>query len=139
MSQPPIRPQLAASAAIFRDGKLLLVRRANAPGRGLYSLPGGRVEFGETIEQAVHREVDEETSLKIAIAGFAAIREVLPADGVAGHFVVLSYAARWLGGEVRLNQELDDFRWIDPDRLHDFSTTVQLDLSVAAARRVIGL
>lgn len=139
MTPPPIRPQLAASAAIFRDGRLLLVRRANEPGRGLYSLPGGRVELGESLEQAVHREVDEETGLRIAIVGFAAIREVLPPAGGAGHFVVLSYAARWVSGEVRLNEELDDFRWIDPGDLGDLKTTVQLEVSIAAARRVIGL
>ncbi len=65
----PSHPQLAVSAAIFRDGKVLLVRRSKSPARGLYSLPGGRVEFGETLHTALHREVDEETALKIEIAG----------------------------------------------------------------------
>ena len=57
----PIRPQLAVSGAIFRDGKILLVRRARSPAKGFYSLPGGRVEFGESLHTALHREVDEET------------------------------------------------------------------------------
>ena len=60
-SLPPTHPQLAVSAVIFRDGKILLVRRAGSPARGFYSLPGGRVEFGETLQDALHREVDEET------------------------------------------------------------------------------
>ena len=60
---PPSRPQLAVSGAIFRDGKVLLVRRARSPGQGFYSLPGGRVEFGESLHAALHREVDEETEI----------------------------------------------------------------------------
>ena len=74
----PTRPQLAVSGAIFRDGKVLLVRRARSPGKGFYSFPGGRVEFGESLHTALHREVDEETGLRIEILGLAGWREVLP-------------------------------------------------------------
>ena len=80
----PSRPQLAVSGAIFRDGKILLVRRARSPGNGFYSLPGGRVEFGESLHTALHREVDEETGLRIEILGFAGWREVLPGAAAAG-------------------------------------------------------
>ena len=69
--EPPIRPQLAVSGVIFRDGKVLLVRRARSPGKGFYSLPGGRVEFGETLHTALHREIDEETALRVEILGLA--------------------------------------------------------------------
>ena len=79
-SAPPSHPQLAVSASIFRDGKILLVRRARSPAKGFYSLPGGRVEFGESLHAALYREVDEETALKIEIVGLAGWREVLP-DG----------------------------------------------------------
>ena len=78
---PPPRPQLAVSAAIFRDDQVLLVRRARAPSKGVYSLPGGRVEFGESLHTALYREVDEETGLKISIVGLAGWREVLPEAG----------------------------------------------------------
>ncbi len=63
---------------IFRDGRVLLVRRARSPGKGFYSLPGGRVEFGETLHTALHREIDEETGLRVDILGLAGWREVLP-------------------------------------------------------------
>ncbi len=133
------RPQLAASAVIFRNGQFLVVRRANAPGRGLYSVPGGRVERGETLHQAVAREVREETALAIDIVGFAGWREVLPdptADR-AGHYLVISFAAHWRAGEVTLNEELDDFRWITPDELGELRTTQGLADIVDAARRLI--
>ena len=135
----PGRPQLAASAVIFRDGKFLVVRRANAPGRGLYSVPGGRVEHGETMQQAVAREVREETALTIDIVGFAGWREVLPdpAAGRAGHYVVMSFAARWHAGEVVLNEELDDFRWIAPEDLSALRTTQGLADIVHSARQLM--
>ena len=133
------RPQLAVSAVIFRAGQFLVVRRVNAPGRGLYSVPGGRVEHGETLHQAVAREVREETALAIDIVGFAGWREVLPdpAAGRTGHYLVISFAARWRAGEVTLNEELDDFRWITPDELDALRTTQGLAEIVDAARRLI--
>ncbi|MBN8970548.1 MAG: NUDIX hydrolase [Rhizobiales bacterium] len=133
------RPQLAASAVIFRNGQFLVVRRANAPGRGLYSVPGGRVEHGETLHQAVAREVREETALAIDIVGFAGWREVLPdpTAGRAGHYLVISFAAHWRAGKVTLNEELDDFRWITPDELGELRTTQGLADIVDAARRLI--
>src|SRR5918912_3892776 len=85
----PTRPQLAVSGAIFRDGKVLLVRRARSPGKGFYSLPGGRVEFGESLHAALHREVDEETAIKIDIVGLAGWREVLPSANGGGHYVIM--------------------------------------------------
>ena len=124
---------------MFRAGKLLLVRRAHDPGKGRWSLPGGRVEHGESLEQAVHREVAEETGLVIDIVGLAGIREVLPRDGAAGHYVVLSYAATWRGGEVTLNDEHDDARWLAPDDLGSVSTTDGLAAIVTAARKIVGL
>src|SRR5947209_10794197 len=111
----PSHPQLAVSAAIFRDDDILLVRRARSPAKGLYSLPGGRVEFGETLHAALHREVDEETALQIHIVGLAGWREVVPGTSGGGHYLILSFAARWISGEPVLNDELADFSWIKPD------------------------
>ena len=84
-STQPTHPQLAVSAAIFREGKVLLVRRARSPAKGFYSLPGGRVEFGESLATALHREVREETGLTIEIVALAGWREVLP--GPAGGII----------------------------------------------------
>ena len=133
----PSHPQLAVSAAIFRDGKILLVRRARSPARGHYSLPGGRVEFGETLHTALHREVDEETALKIEIAGLAGWREVVPGTGGGGHYVILSFAARWSSGDPVLNDEHDDFRWLTPAALGDLKVTDGLPDIIEAARRVL--
>jgi ADP-ribose pyrophosphatase YjhB (NUDIX family) len=134
------RPQLAVSAAIFRNGKVLLVRRARSPAKGFYSLPGGRVEFGESLHQALAREVDEETGLDIEIVGLAGWREVLPATGGAGHYLIMSFAARWVGKEPSLNDELDKFRWLAPSEfrsLGDLKLTDGLEEVILQAERLI--
>lgn len=138
MAAAPAPPRLAVSAAIFRNGRLLLVRRARAPAQGLYTLPGGRVEYGETLHQALHREIREETALTIAIAGLAGIREVLPAAAGGGHFVILSFAAIWAGGEIALNEELDAADWRNPGDLAALPTTEGLADIVAEAQRLVG-
>jgi 8-oxo-dGTP diphosphatase len=133
----PSHPQLAVSAAIFRDDKILLVRRARSPAKGFYSLPGGRVEFGESLHAALHREVDEETALKIAIVGLAGWREVLPGTAGGGHYLIMSFAARWISGEPILNEELDDFRWIAPDALGGLKLTGGLEEVIQSAQRLL--
>lgn len=127
------RPQLAVSAAIFRDGKVLVVRRAREPARALYTLPGGRVEAGETLAGAAAREVREETSLTIEVLGLAGYREILPRGEQSGHFVILPFAARWMEGEVILNDESDDFRWVTLDELAALPTTPGLAEIVRSA------
>ena len=134
---PPTHPQLAVSAVIFRAGRILLVRRARAPAKGFYSLPGGRVEFGESLHAALHREVDEETGLRIEIGGLAGWREVLPAAGGGGHYLILSFAARWLAREPVLNDEHDDLQWRAPDQLGELKLTDGLHEIVASARGLL--
>lgn len=133
----PIRPQLAVSGAIFRDGKVLLVRRSRSPGKGLYSFPGGRVEFGESLHTALHREVDEETGLRIEILQLAGWREVLPTPEGGGHYLVMSFAARWTAREPVLNDEHDDFKWLAPEAIGDLKVTGGLLGVIEAARRLI--
>jgi len=137
LASPPPHPQLAVSAAIFRDYRILLVRRARSPARGYYSLPGGRVEFGETLHAALHREVDEETALKIQIIGLAGWREVVQGAGGGGHYLIMSFAARWTSGEPVLNDELDDFRWLAPDAIGDLKVTSGLQEVIRQARSLL--
>ena len=132
----PQRPYLAVSAAIFRDGKVLVVRRARKPALGIYTLPGGGVEIGETLLHAVTREVREETRLEIEPVALAGHREAIARDAqgrVERHFVILCFAARWRSGEPVLNEELDDARWLDPAELSALHTTEGLAEIIAAA------
>jgi ADP-ribose pyrophosphatase YjhB (NUDIX family) len=132
----PTRPHLAVSAAIIRAGKVLIVRRARPPASGLFTLPGGGVEAGETLRAAVTREVREETGLTVEPLGLAGYREVIARDGdgrVERHFVILPFAARWISGEVVLNEELAEAHWLAPDALAGLATTEGLGEVIRAA------
>jgi 8-oxo-dGTP diphosphatase len=117
-----------------------VVRRARAPADGLFSLPGGVVEIGETLVQAVAREVREETNLTVEPVGLAGFREAITRDNddrVERHFVILPFAARWLAGEPLLNEELSEARWLHPAELAGLPTTPGLAEIVAAAFRLL--
>jgi ADP-ribose pyrophosphatase YjhB (NUDIX family) len=139
----PTRPFLAVSAAIFRDGKVLIVRRGRAPAMGVYTLPGGGVEVGETLEQAVIREVREETALDIEPVELVGFRQAIARDAmgrVERHFVILPFAARYLGGQLTLNEELSEADWRDPSALGGLKTTEGLaDVVAAAGARLAAL
>ena len=112
MSDPrryPDRPFLAVSAAIIRGDRVLVVRRARAPAHGVFTLPGGVVEAGETLAEAVIREVREETGLEVEPLSIAGHREMIARDSdgrAERHFVILAFAARWVSGEPVLNEEI---------------------------------
>jgi ADP-ribose pyrophosphatase YjhB (NUDIX family) len=144
MSDPrlyPERPFLAVSAAIVRDGKVLLVRRAREPARGVYTLPGGVVEAGETIAEALCREIREEIAATIEPIAFAGQREVIARDAegrVKRHFVILCFAARLLSGEFRPNDEVAEIRWASLDELAGLETTEGLADIVRSALALAG-
>lgn len=136
----PARPILAVSAAIIRGGKVLVVRRAHPPAHGLYTLPGGGVEVGETLVEAVRREIREETALEIEPIGLAGYREAIgrDADGrVERHFVILPFAARWIAGEPTLNEELSESMWLEPYEIAAIDTTAGLAEIVTTAAALV--
>lgn len=133
----PTRPFLAVSAAVIRDGRVLIVRRGGTFGRGIYTLPGGVVETGETLTDAVIREVREETQVAIEPVTLAGYREMILRDGdgnASRHFVILCFAARWIAGEpVPDPAEISEAAWRLPDELDRLKTTEGLAEIVAEA------
>jgi 8-oxo-dGTP diphosphatase len=117
----PDRPYLAVSAAIIRDGHVLVARRARGPALGVWTLPGGVVE---------------ETGITIEPVTVAGHREVVVRDGggrVSRHFVILCFASRWIAGEPQLNEELSEARWLRPAELAGLNTTEGLAGIIAQA------
>jgi ADP-ribose pyrophosphatase YjhB (NUDIX family) len=139
----PTRPYLAVSAAIFRAERVLIVRRGVPPMQGIYTLPGGGVELGETLEQAVMREVREETGLAIEPLSLAGYRQVIARDSegkIERHFVILPFAARYLAGEISLHAELAEAKWLLPAELSGLRTTEGLaEIVTAAGERIAAL
>ena len=136
----PARPILAVSAAIVRERRVLIARRARPPANGVYTLPGGVVEVGETLREAVRREILEETGLAIEPVALAGYRERIARDAsgrVEQHFIILPFAARWVAGEPVLNEELAEARWLVPSELAGLTTTEGLAEIVAAALEIV--
>lgn len=96
-------------------GRVLLVRRTNEPGRGRWSVPGGRVEAGETDHHAVIREVAEETGLQVKVAHrVGRVQRSAPGGAI---FDIHDYLCQAIGGTLRAGDDADDARWCDPEAL----------------------
>ena len=97
----PARPFVGASIAVIRGDRVLLAARANAPMRGVWTLPGGLVEAGEALAEAALRELQEEVGLSAEVVGVLSPTEIIlrdPAGRVRHHYVVHPHAALWCGG-----------------------------------------
>jgi ADP-ribose pyrophosphatase YjhB (NUDIX family) len=132
----PNRPFLAASVAVFRDGRVLVASRTQAPLQALYSLPGGLVEPGETVAQAALRELREEVAVEAELVSFLRPVEIIARDPdgrVRHHFVVLAHVARWLAGEGTIGLEAGDVRWIEEGEVESLPTTPGLPDTLRAA------
>lgn len=107
-------PQVAVGAVVVKDGRLLMVRRANDPGAGLWSLPGGRVEHGEYLGDALRREVAEETGLTVEVRDLVGILEVTGEP----HYVILDYFAEVSGADEPVaSDDVSDARWVPLDEV----------------------
>lgn len=106
-------PQVAVGAVAVRGGRLLLVRRAHPPAAGRWSLPGGRVTAGESLEQAVRRELAEETGLSGRVEGLCGVAERMTEGH---HYVILDY---WVGvdGAPRPGSDAAEVAWVDRSEL----------------------
>ncbi|MQA88434.1 MAG: NUDIX domain-containing protein [Streptosporangiales bacterium] len=104
-----------------RDGRLLLIRRGHPPGLGLWSLPGGRTEPGETDEQAVVREVREETGLDVVVGELVGSVERAGPDGAV--FDIYDYAATVAGGVPTAGDDASAVRWMSEDELRSVPTS----------------
>lgn len=123
----------AASVAIVRDSKVLLIKRAFAPYQHLWTLPGGRIEPGETIEQCATREIAEEVGLTIRNPRPVLVQPL----GRDGTFRLAVFATRDFSGQVRPSDEVADHKWLDPAALIALRTTSRLDDVLARAFAVL--
>lgn len=129
-------PRAAVSAAIFRDGRLLLVRRGRAPASGLWSLPGGHIEPGEAALDAAARELREETGIQARLLGVAGVKDVVhrnDSGGVLFHRVILVFYGIWLAGEVKAGSDAEAAVWYEPSQIAQLALTEGLEALIEAA------
>ncbi|MEN6356514.1 MAG: NUDIX hydrolase [Armatimonadota bacterium] len=120
-----ITPKPAVSALIVDDGRVLLVKRGCEPNKGLWSLPGGSIEPGETLREATAREVFEETSLVVEAGDVVGAHEVISKDGEAllFHYVIITLRAKLISGELAPSDDAADAGWVPLDQVGKYPTT----------------
>lgn len=127
-NDPPRRPVPAVAAVIVEDDNLLLIRRGTELSKGKWSIPGGSVEWGETLAEALVREVREETGLEIAVGPLAAVFDlVIRKDGgISFHYVILDYFAKQTGGTLIAGDDADEARWVPTKELDRYDLAEHL-------------
>jgi 8-oxo-dGTP diphosphatase len=120
--QYPEGPQTAVGAIVFREDKVLLVKRSNLPGKGLWAIPGGRVELGETMKQAARREVKEETGVVISPKDPVFVFDVIDRDDqgrIRFHYIIVDLLADYLSGVPIPGTDASEARWISSQELKE--------------------
>jgi 8-oxo-dGTP diphosphatase len=111
----PERPVVGVGAVVLEGDRVLLVKRGQAPLKGHWSLPGGAVEIGETLEQAIAREVLEETGITIEVGPIVEVLDRISRDveaRVEHHFVLIDFVARPIGGVLEGGSDADEAAWV---------------------------
>ncbi len=130
-------PILGASACIWRGGKVLLIKRGKPPGRGLWSLPGGKIEIGEQAEAAAARELFEETQITAKL-----VQAIGPFDVRHDGAVVYSiscFAGLYISGEAVASSDAADLAWVYPQALGGFNLAPNIAQAIAEAAKVLKL
>jgi 8-oxo-dGTP diphosphatase len=109
---------VGVGAVVWRDGAVLIERRGQPPAQGSWSLPGGLVDTGETLEQAVAREVREECNIEVRVGPLLGVFEPIVRDDdgrVRYHYVVIDYLALYESGDVAIGDDAAELRWVPID------------------------
>ncbi len=143
--QYPDRPIVGVGAVIVADGKVVLIRRRYEPLKGHWSLPGGMVEVGETLQAALAREMLEETGLVVEVGPVIEVFDRITRDEqrvVRYHFVLIDYLCRPVSGELCAGSDVDAAIWVDPRQLDEYGLTEKatsvIDRGFTLARDVHG-
>jgi 8-oxo-dGTP diphosphatase len=116
----PALPLVGVGAIVIHEGRVLLVKRSKAPSNGLWAIPGGRLELGETLQEAAERELLEETGVQIAAGEPTYCFDVIvrdDADQVQYHYVIVDLIADYVAGDVHCGDDASDAAWIAADEL----------------------
>jgi len=133
----PDRPMVGVGAVVLYAGKFLSVLRGKPPMQGEWSLPGGVVELGELLREAVVREVLEETGIVIAPANVVEVFDRLQHDDdgrVRYHYVLVDYLCEYISGEPRAGDDAIDVKWVD---LKDLDGTDMPDFTKSVIRKAV--
>ncbi len=123
----PDHPRVAVGAVVFKDERVLLVRRGQPPAQGVWAIPGGSVLLGETLQQAAEREILEETGLYITAGAPVLTFDVVERDAagrVRFHYVIVDLDARYERGDLRAGDDALEARWVAPTEIDGLPVSV---------------
>ena len=123
---------VAVGAVAFRGDEVLLIRRGKEPLKGCWSIPGGGLEYGEKLEDAVLREVFEETGTRIRLLGLLDVFEGLPAETGVPHMLMIDYVAEWISGEPAAGDDAEAAEFVS---LEEAERRISWDLTRRAVAR----
>ncbi len=135
----PDRPFVTVGGVIIDDGRVVLIRRRFEPSAGRWTLPGGMLEIGETLEAAVRREMLEETGLIVEVGPVAEVLERITHDAdrrVQYHYVLIDYVCRPVSGELRAGSDADAAAWVRPGEFDRYDLADRARAVVARALAV---
>jgi ADP-ribose pyrophosphatase len=116
----PTQPVVAVGAIVFRNNKVLLVRRGQPPSQNLWAIPGGRVEIGETLQEAAEREILEETGIAIKALNPVYTFDYIERDESTSarfHYVIVDLMADYIAGEPRAGDDAAEVRWVAAEEM----------------------
>jgi 8-oxo-dGTP diphosphatase len=115
-------PVVGVGGVVVRDGRVLLIRRGKEPLYGRWVVPGGTVELGETLEDALVREMEEETSLRVEPLEVLTVFDRIEreAERVVYHYVIVDYLCRWVSGEAVAASDALEVAWATPEELRGY-------------------
>ena len=118
----PARPVVGVGGVVVRDGRVLLIRRGKEPLYGRWVIPGGTVERGETLEEALVREMEEETQLRVEPLEVLTVFDRIQREGgrVVYHYVIVDFLCRWRSGEAKAASDALEVAWAGPADLPRF-------------------
>lgn len=137
----PDRPIVAVGAVILDADRVLLVKRGHEPLKGQWSLPGGAVEVGETLEAALAREVREETGLDVSEGPVVEVLDRIQRDAegrIEYHYVIIDYLSRVRGGRAARGSDADEVRWVEVASLDAYHVTEKTASVIHRARALAG-
>ena len=132
----PARPTIAVGVLLLDQDRVLLIKRGRPPQAGRWTVPGGKVELGESLAQAGLRELSEETGLRCELGPIVEVLErvVRSGEAIDFHYVIIDFLGSRPEGELRAGSDAEDARWVPVADLGSYETTDNLGPVIARAR-----